>query len=328
MTEFGSALRRIWTETASMEESAGRIVKYLYKMLFSGLAVGKEEGAGSNEGELLMVGKVSAFFLILLAVVLPADAATSSYGIAVVPTAPTVALHTQWAPFLERLTEKTGVRFRLQLFENMTEFERAIGAGSYDFIFASPIQTVVARQAHRYVPLVRGGAAKGIGLFVRSDSDVRTIDDLSGKTISFVGNKNVCSVLIRHLLASREQPLSFASNYAGSTRNVIKTVLLGKTAAGAVFVPELEREPAENREQLRAVIETAKIPPHPLSAHPRVPRPVREKIRKAVLALAAERDGVELLNAVMLAAPVAADYRRDYLPLEIIDIKGLTDWGK
>jgi phosphonate transport system substrate-binding protein len=237
-------------------------------------------------------------------------------------------MHTQWTPLLDWLTQKTGIHFSLKLFERMADFEREIGEGNPDFIFASPIQTVVAHQTHRYVPLVRGGKPVAIGVFVRKDSPFETLDDLTGKTISFVGNKNLCSVFVRHMLAKREPPLIFASNYAGSTRNVIKSVLLGKSSAGAVFIPELERELEANREQLRSVIETQKIAPHPLSAHPRVPLNVRERVKSALLELASVKNGAELLRNVRLPSPVAADYKNDYQSLELIDIQELTDWGR
>lgn len=250
------------------------------------------------------------------------------YTIAVIPSAPPVTLHTQWTPFVERLSRETGLEFRLKLFDKMAEFERDIWSGAPDFIFSSPIQTVVARQRHGYVPLVRGGRAVGIGLYVRKDSNIRSMDDLTGKKVSFVGNKNLCSVFIRHLLGKHGKKLSFTNEYAGSTRNVIINVILGKSDAGAVFVPEMERESEETRSQLREILATPEIAPHPLSAHPRVPRPAQEAVRKATLAIAATGEGGELLKSLRLGGPVSADYARDYLLLEEIDIKGLTNWGE
>lgn len=267
--------------------------------------------------------------LFILGAILPASAKQkSAYTIAVLPSAPPVALHTLWAPVLEQLSAGTGLRFRLKLFERMADFEREIGEGTADFIFASPIQTVVAHKMHSYLPLVRGGKQVSIGLFVRRDSHIRTIDDLSGNTISFVGNKNVCSVFVQHLLLKQNEPLKFSSEYSGSTRNVIKNVLLGKSAAGAVFIPELEKEPVANRELLRSVLETPKMSPHPLSAHPRVPPQVRGVVKKVMLEMASTSNGVELFKTIRLPDPVAADYARDYAALEVVDIKGLTDWGK
>jgi phosphonate transport system substrate-binding protein len=249
------------------------------------------------------------------------------FVIAVMPSAPPVTLHTQWLPFAERLSRETGLEFRLKMYEKMAEFERDIWSGAADFIFSSPIQTVVARKANGYVPLVRGGKDVAVGLFVRDDSPIKSVDELAGKTIAFVGNKNLCSVFIQHLLGNNRSVSSFSREYAGSTRNVIINVLLGKSDAGAVFIPELAREAEGTRKQLRELLVTQGIAPHPLSAHPRVPQTVQEAVKKATLAVAATSDGAELLKTIRLSTPVAADYERDYRALEEIDIKGLTNWG-
>jgi len=267
--------------------------------------------------------------LLLFGVSLPADADQKQpYTIAVIPSAPPVTLHKQWTPFVERLTRETGLEFRLKMYEKMAEFERDIWSGVPDFIFSSPIQTVVAHMEKGYLPLVRGGKEIAIGLFVRKDSPFRSIDDLSGKTISFVGNKNLCSAFMQHLLGEKKHKLSFTREYAGSTRNVIINVLLGKSDAGSVFIPELAKESEDTRKQLREILVTPEIAPHPLCAHPRVPRTAQDAVKKATLAIASASDGAEMLKTLRMAAPVAADYDRDYKSLEEIDIKGLTNWGQ
>ena len=83
--------------------------------------------------------------------------------------------------------------------------------------------------------------------------------------------------------------MPFGREYTGSTKNVILNVLMGKTDAGAVFTSELERETAETQGQLREVATTPKFAPHPLSAHPRVPAPVREAVKKALLTKMADK---------------------------------------
>ncbi len=259
----------------------------------------------------------------------PVSAATGkAYTIAVIPSAPPVALHKQWTPFVERLSRETGLEFQLKMYEKMAEFERDIWSGTPDFIFSSPIQTVVARKTNGYVPLVRGGKDISVGLFVRKEAPFKSIDDLAGKSISFVGNKNLCSVFIQHMMGEYRNKLSFNREYTGSTKNVIINVLLGKSAAGAVFIPELARESEDTRKQLREILVTPAIAPHPLSSHPRVPRAAQEAVKSASLAIAAASGGSELFRSLRMDAPVAANYDRDYRNLEEIDIEGLTNWGK
>jgi phosphonate transport system substrate-binding protein len=266
----------------------------------------------------------------LIGAALPAFAAEAKqvYTLAVIPAAPPTTMHERWLPFVERLARKTGLEFRLKHYENMADFERDILAGGPDLLFSSPIQLTVGHKANGYAPLVRGRKPVTIGLFVRKDSPIRTIDELAGKTISFVGSKSICSVAMQHLLTEYKTDLSFEKEYAGSTRNVIINVLLGKSDAGSIFLPEMGGESEETRSQLRQIVETPEIASHPLSAHPRISRAVQQAVTKATLAIASTADGAQLLKTLGLANPVAADYTRDYRSLEQMDIKGLTHWGQ
>jgi phosphonate transport system substrate-binding protein len=266
---------------------------------------------------------------ILFGAAVPVSAAQGKvYTIAVIPSAPPVTLHKIWMPFVEQLSHETGLRFSLKMYEKMADFERDIWSGEPDFTFSSPIQTVVAHKHSGYLPLVRGGKPVAIGLYVRKNSPIKTIDDLAGKKVSFVGNKNLCSVYVRYLLAINKNQLSYTNEYAGSTKNVIFNVILGKSDAGGVFVPELAMESEDTRSQLREIIVTPEIAPHPFSAHPRVPRKDREAVKKAILTIAASGDSAELFSKLRMGAPVAADYDRDYRTMEVINIEELTNWGK
>jgi phosphonate transport system substrate-binding protein len=269
---------------------------------------------------------VSIFLLIGTG--LPVAMAAETYTFALLPGAPPVALSKRWTPVIDRLSKESGIEFRLKFFERMADFEREIWNGTADFIYASPIQTVVAHQAAGYIPLVRSSTLADITLYVRQDSPVRNVGDLTGKTISFVGNKNICSAYMQHELNHYGQNLAFEKEYAGSTRNVIINVLMGKTTAGAVFTSEMERESEETRAQLREVVATPKFAPHPISSHPRVPVAVRVAVRSAMLKIAANPDAAAILKPLRLDNLIEADYDRDYRALEKIDIKGLTNWGE
>jgi phosphonate transport system substrate-binding protein len=267
---------------------------------------------------------------LLLCRFLPAAAEESrKYSLGIVPSAPPVTTYTLWAPFVERLSRETGLDFRLKVYEKMADFELDIIAPEGpDFIFVNSLQIVVAHQAQGYIPLVRGGGKVWAELFVRRDSPVKTVADLAGKRVAFVGSKNLCSVYIRHVMSGSNETMLFDKEYSGSGANVIRSVMLGKADAGATLSTELDKETPEVIEQIRSIEKTGKIPSHPLAAHPRVPRAVRAVVKNAVLTLAATPSGAELLRTLRLPAPEAADYEKDYRSLEVVDVKTLSSWGE
>ncbi len=114
------------------------------------------------------------------------------YYIGIIPTWPPVVTHTKWSPFAKRLSHVTGLTFRLKVYEKMRDFERdIISPEAPDFIFANALQIVVAHKLQGFIPLVRGGPTVKAIIFVRQDSPFKVIDDLAGKRIAFVGEKNV-----------------------------------------------------------------------------------------------------------------------------------------
>ncbi len=113
------------------------------------------------------------------------------YTLAVIPSAPPVATYALWAPFVDRLSHDTGILLRLKVYDKMSDFEQDIVQGIPDFLFVSPFQAVVAHEAQAYAPLVRGSRPVSAELFVRKDSPIMTVDDLSNKRIAFVGDKNL-----------------------------------------------------------------------------------------------------------------------------------------
>ncbi len=249
--------------------------------------------------------------------------AGQTYTVAVIPNHPPAELSTNWGPVIARLEKETGLIFKLKLYRTMDDFESDIEKGAADFLFAHPFQAVEAHKAKGYIPLIRGSKTIGGTLFVRKDSPYRTVKDLEGKAIAFVGSQNVCSIFVRHLLTTGNTQVTFTPRYTGTTSNVFKNVILGKAAAGASLDVEVERLPKELLDQIRILLETEKTPPHPLMANPRVPREVQHSVASAVLKIANDAEGAAMLRKVRLGNPVRAEYGKDYRFLEKVNIKGL-----
>ena len=130
--------------------------------------------------------------------------------------------------------------------------------------------------------------------------------------------------MVRQVLSQQQVKLNLKQLLAGSSSNVYKSVLLGKSAAGAVLDVDFDSQPSDVREQLQILIVTPKMSPHPISAHPRVPKRLHKALGEAVIRLDTTPGGQKLLQGVQLTKPVRADYTRDYKHLESMDYEALT----
>ncbi|OGW45699.1 MAG: hypothetical protein A2078_13185 [Nitrospirae bacterium GWC2_57_9] len=117
--------------------------------------------------------------------------AKEAYVIGVVPQQPPVTMYTNWMPFIERLMKETGEDIKLKVYETMSDFESDYNRGVPDLIFANPTQTVIAHRSQGYVPLVRSSKRIAGIVFVRNDSNIKSLTDLENKDVAFVGSRNV-----------------------------------------------------------------------------------------------------------------------------------------
>lgn len=247
--------------------------------------------------------------------------------VSVVPQfAPTV-LHARWAPLLERIGQKTGQCFRLSVSSSIPEFERDLLRGEPDLAFVNPYHAVMARRAKGYVPLVRDDRQFLSGVVVvRGNSEIRSLADLRGQVVAFPApNAFAASLLVRAQLAA--QQIDIQPRYMKNHGNVYRAVALAEVTAGGGVNNTLQREEAGLRARLRVLYETPRYAAHPMVAHPRVPAALRAELIAAFIEQAAQADGRSLLEAVQMPQPIAADYARDYAPLEALNLERFVVLG-
>lgn len=264
-------------------------------------------------------------FAIILLFALPARSAESgkkSYTLAVVPNQPAITLHRNWTPFLQYLSQQVGVEIELKLYDKIDVFLAETRNGTPDFTYSAPNMFFLAHQKQKYVPLVRSSHPLQGQVFVRKDSPYTKVSDLKGKTIAFVGPKSICSVITRHSLLTGQGAIDYNSSFSGSTINVAKSVVLGKVDAGATLDTSVINDAPEMLSEFRVILRTEKIAPHPLAAHPRVPKRLQSAVTRAVLALDQSEEGRRMLKEVKLVDPVKARYKRDYSFFAEVDVEG------
>lgn len=246
-----------------------------------------------------------------------ADTNEAEYIIGVVPQYTVVATYESWTPFIDYLSEKTGIKAKLKLSKSISEFEKNCMSGLFDFAFMNPYQQVKSREKQGYIPLAHDGSNKLIGIIVvGKDSPIQSVKELDGQTIAFPApNAFAASLYIRALLAEQEK-ISFTPEYLKTHDNVYRHVISGKVKAGGGVRGTLKKQPLEAQEELRVLYETPGVTPHPFSAHPRVPAKVQQDVVAAILELSKTPEGQKILEAIQMPKPVQADYERDYRSVE------------
>ena len=239
-----------------------------------------------------------------------------AFSVAVVPQFPAAEIHRDWSPLLERVGREAGVQLSLRQSANIPRFESELLAGQPDFAYLNPYHAVMASRAQGYVPLVRDNQPLTGILVVRRDDPIKSVRELDGKELAFPApNAFGASLWMRALLAEREQ-IRISPVYVQTHSNVYRQVISGKAAAGGGVNHTLMQERDEVRADLRVLMETPGAAPHPLAAHPRVPARVQQAVTESFLRLVGDASGQSLLKAIGMVTPVAADFGRDYRPLE------------
>lgn len=246
----------------------------------------------------------------------PASAA-GSFIVAVVPQFAPSDINRDWSPLLEQLGKMTGHQFQLRLYDNAARFEADFKNGIPDFVFLNPYHMVQAKRAQGYLPLVRDGnqLLRGI-LVVRNDSPIRQISDLNQKLVAFPSITAFGASLYMRALLIENEKIKIHPVYVGTHQNAYRHVMLGEAAAGGGIHATLKKEPGQVQAHLRIIYTTPDTPAHPIAAHPRVPASIRAQIQQALIRLADDPQGQKLLNPIQMRKPIAADFARDYAPLE------------
>ena len=252
-----------------------------------------------------------------------AHAQRAPLTVSVVPQFRAEEIHRVWAPLLERLGKETGLTFVLSVSPSIPAFEEGMLAGRPDFAYMNPYHQVMGMRAQAYVPLLRDSKPLNGILVVRKDDPIKSVKELDGRQVAFPApNAFGASLWIRALLEKREG-IKINPIYVKTHSNAYRHAATGLSAAAGGIESTLGEEPAEMQSALRVLLETPGVPPHPLSAHPRVPAATQRAVSDALLRMAADPTLKALFGDIPWTSVVRADYARDYKPLEKF---GLDDY--
>lgn len=242
--------------------------------------------------------------------------AETIYSVGVVPQFEARRITEIWQPILAEVSQLSGVTLELKASPNIPAFEQQFTAGEFDFAYMNPYHAIIANKKPGYTPLLRDNGRSLFGIIVvKKDSPIQSVSELDGKTVAFPAPNALGAALLPRAEFDRKFKIRINELYVRSHSSVYLNVLLGKAAAGGGVQKTLSQQPAEVRDQLRVLYQTTKVPPHPLTAHPRIDTSIQDKVKAAFLQLGNTEKGRMLLKAIPMKqiGPASID---DYAPLK------------
>lgn len=240
--------------------------------------------------------------------------AEESYTFAVIPQFEQRKLFATWKPIVDELSRRTGIKLKLVATLSVSEFERELSRGSYDFVYANPYHILRELTRQGYMPLVRDQSPlRGI-LVVRKDSPLKSPAELNGEKLAIPSyNALGASLLLQADLAQVFKATPKLVNVKTHS-SVYLQVASGQLAAGGGVEKTLQEQDKAVQDMLRVLYTTREMPSHPVAAHPRVPVKVRQAVQQALLAMSQSEDGQKMLLHVPMQKVISTSMQ-DYLPM-------------
>jgi phosphonate transport system substrate-binding protein len=245
-----------------------------------------------------LVGLLAA---VLGAVAFTAQAEEPVYDFGVLPQVATAKVAEAWMPFLEKLSEKSGVKLKFVTAPNISEFGARAASGAYAFYYHNTLAYV--QQDDQYAAFAREVGAKTVGvLIVAKDSKLSKLSDLKGKTIAIPSAGSFGAAVLPLYAVQNEGKLELQKDVkvvvSGSHEAGYQAVLQGKADAAGGLTRTFELFPEESRANLKVFYTTKAYSPLPFAARKDVPAAAVAKVQKALVDFAKDPANAPLLEAL------------------------------
>lgn len=210
-------------------------------------------------------------------------------------------------PLAQLLSEELGVEVKAFTATNYVGVVEALGSGQVDFGFIPPFAYVLANSENNseviLTALNRNGESSYRSQFlVNSDSEIKTFQDIAGKTVAFVDYSSTSGYLFpaAHLMTEGldlYEDLTYV--ISGGHDRSVQLLLNGDVDVAATFVDSRERykeDFPEALESTRVLGYTQNIPNISVTVSSKLDDQTKKAIQQALLNIANTQEGSELLK--------------------------------
>lgn len=259
---------------------------------------------------------IAMLLFIGLAIVSAPAKAETEYAFGVVPQFEPRKLSNIWSPILKELNARTGLKLKMVGSSEIPEFETDFMGGEFDFAYMNPYHALMASTEQGYVPLVRDNGRKLFGILVaKKDNPISSVVELNNKKIAFPAPNALGAALLMRADLDQIYKIKFKASYVQTHSSVYLNVLLGEVDAGGGVMGTFNGQKPEVRDGLKIIYKTRSMAPHPVVAHPRVPKEHMDLVRNAFFDIGKSEEGAAMLAKIPMKKIGPAEIK-EYLELK------------
>ncbi|NOZ05974.1 MAG: phosphate/phosphite/phosphonate ABC transporter substrate-binding protein [Chloroflexi bacterium] len=275
----------------------------------------------------LLLASVSILFL---ASCQPKQAALGSaenpIKMAIVPYEEAERLVADMKPVVEMLEKETGYHYDFSVVTSYAALIEGMGANKVDVGWFGPLAYVLAHEKYGanviLVSIEYGQTTYRSEIIVRTDSGINSLADLKGKRFAYVDAASASGYLYPRamLAAAGYDPDTFfaKTTFAGSHDSAVVAVYRGDVDAGAVYEDArdaVEKALPDVMDQVKVIAYSDPIPNDNVAVRKGLPPEITNKIKQALLGMAADPEGLKVLAKAIGVDGLAPAKDSDYDPV-------------
>jgi phosphonate transport system substrate-binding protein len=216
----------------------------------------------------------------------------------VVPQQSSTRLAKKWVPLINSINKTTDHSLIFATAPDIPTFEKRLSAGEYDIAYMNPYHYTVYHDISGYKAFAKQANKMIKGIIIAGiDSEVKTIEDLNGRSIAFPAPAAFAATLLArsHLDSSG---IKYKPKFVGSHDSVYRAVVGGFVTAGGGIYRTLNSIEGSIKDKLSILWESKGYTPHAFASHPRLEQAVITSIQNALIKLNESPEGISILDSL------------------------------
>jgi len=200
----------------------------------------------------------------------------------------------RWNPILHYLSVASGVPLQLRMGRTVQETDAMMARGDFDFVFTNHnFQSDFDAVPFKVLARWAGEPTRAV-IAVPADSAIRDLKELDGKRVSFPSSDAFVAYAVP-LVALKRAGVQVEEVFGGNQEGTLAQVKARRVEAGAVNSRFLTQYAEREHVQFREIYVSEGFPDLAVIAHPRVPAASVERVRRALLGMAADPAAAPIL---------------------------------